>query len=101
MRDLAPEKAQMWIGNDYTSCLGRKLAITQGNCMGLVSKAARVGDEIFVLAGGQVLHTLRRKGERYKYLGDCYLHGFMDGESLNRLGDGSDGTVRLERVRIC
>jgi hypothetical protein len=34
-------------GNDYTSCHGRKLAITDGNCMGLVSAAARVGDEIF------------------------------------------------------
>ena len=66
--------------------------------MGLVSAAAKVGDEVFLLAGGQVLHTLRRKGERYTYLGDCYLHGFMDGEGLLRL---EDGTAVVERVRIC
>jgi hypothetical protein len=93
-----PGDSQPYTGNDYTSCYGRKLAITHGNCMGLVSAAARVGDEIFVLAGGQVLHTLRRKGDCYTYLGDCYLHGFMDGEALQRL---ENGTAKLERVRVC
>jgi hypothetical protein len=93
-----PGYIQDFTGNDYTSCQSRKLAITHGNCVGLVSAAARVGDEIFVLAGGQVLHTLRRKEDCYTYLGDCYLHGFMDGEALQRL---EDGTAKLEKVRIC
>ena len=92
-----PGDLMLYTGNDYTSCYGRKLAVTQGNCMGLVSAAARVGDEIFVLAGGQVLHTLRRNGDGYRYLGDCYLHGFMDGKALQRL---EDGTAELERSRI-
>jgi hypothetical protein len=93
-----PGDSQLFTGNDYTCCCGRKLAITHGRSMGLVSAAARVGDEIFVLAGGQVLHTLRPKGDHYTYLGDCYLHGFMDGEALQRL---ENGRAKLERVRIC
>lgn len=93
-----PGDSQLFTGNDYTTCYGRKLAITHGRSMGLVSAAAQVGDEIFVLAGGQVLHTLRPKGDCYTYLGDCYLHGFMDGEALQRL---ENGRAKLERVRIC
>ncbi|KAH6673508.1 heterokaryon incompatibility protein-domain-containing protein [Halenospora varia] len=88
---------QVWLGNDYTSSFGRKLAVTRGNFMGLVSAEAQVGDEIFVLAGGQVLHTLRRQGDYYTYLGDCYLHGLMDGEALERL---EKGTAKLETVHV-
>lgn len=92
-----PGDSRSWLGNDYSACYGRKLAITRGNCIGLVSEAAQVGDEIFVLAGGQVLYTLRCKGDYYTYMGDCYLHGFKDGEALQRL---ESGTGKLEKVRI-
>jgi hypothetical protein len=65
--------------------------------MGLVPRTARVGDEIFVLAGGQVLHVLRPVGECFQYIGESYVHGLMDGEALQRL---DDGTTKVETVRI-
>jgi hypothetical protein len=79
------------------ACIDRALATTATRLMGLVPRTARVGDEIFVLAGGQVLHVLRPVGECFQYIGESYVHGLMDGEALQRL---DDGTTKVETVRI-
>ncbi len=40
------------------------------------------GDMISVLFGGDYPLILREVGDgRFKIMGDCYLHGFMDGEA--------------------
>lgn len=73
---------------------GRRFAVTQNGYIGLIPSYADVGDEIWVLVGGQVLYVLRDKGRWdtrswgriHEFLGESYLHGFMDGEAgqLNR-----------------
>ncbi|KAH6639242.1 heterokaryon incompatibility protein-domain-containing protein [Boeremia exigua] len=63
---------------------------------GLCFPHSRPGDEVWVLAGGKVLFVLRPAGgdveegggeaerpPRFKLIGECYLHGFMDGEALD------------------
>ncbi|KAF5868701.1 putative heterokaryon incompatibility protein [Botrytis fragariae] len=53
--------------------------------IGLVPMDAQIGDQLFLLEGGKVPYILRRmKGkEEYKIIGDCYVHGIMDGEEWN------------------
>jgi predicted sulfurtransferase len=45
-----------------------------------------VGDEVWLLEGGAVPYVLRRQiggeGERFVFLGECYVHGAMHGELL-------------------
>jgi hypothetical protein len=88
--------------NDQSStiiaaCSGRQLSITERKLIGLVPELSEVGDKIFVLYGGQVPFILRPKGEFYELIGECYIHGIMDGEALARMGTG---TAQLEKVRI-
>jgi hypothetical protein len=80
-----------------SACRQRLLAVTAGDLMGLVPKTAKVGDEIFVLAGGQVFYVLRPQAECFVYIGECYLHGLMDGEALEWL---KDGTAQVRDVRL-
>jgi hypothetical protein len=86
--------AQNW---NRVACNGRSLATTAGKLIGLVPRLAQVDDEIFVLAGGQVLYILRPVGECFQYIGESYIHGLMDGEALRKL---EDGTVEVDIIRI-
>jgi len=79
------------------TCARRLFAITVGDLMGLVPKSAQVGDEIFLLAGGQVLYILRPQGDSFAFVGECYVHGLMDGEALERL---KDGTAQVGNIRL-
>lgn len=53
--------------------------------IGLVPMDAQIGDQLFLLEGGKVPYILRRMegDEEYKIIGDCYVHGIMDGEEWN------------------
>jgi hypothetical protein len=85
------------IADPYDSCSGRLLAITEENLMGLVPTSAEVGDEIYLLAGGQVFYVLRPQGDGFRLIGESYIHGLMDGEALDRLETGEQ---RLRTIRI-
>jgi hypothetical protein len=64
-------------------CTGRSFCTTTNNYMGVFPAAARVGDIIVVLVSGNVPYVLRHKvGDRFKYIGACYVHGIMDGEAM-------------------
>jgi len=77
----------------------RKFFISTMGFMGLASdRAGGAGsvlfgkEEVFVIPGGKTPFLLRPSGTRhvpgigikpcYHFLGDCYLHGFMDGEGM-------------------
>jgi hypothetical protein len=43
----------------------------------------RTSRRLDVLAlGGSVLYILRPRGNEYEFIGECYVHGLMDGEAL-------------------
>jgi len=86
-----------WISDPFVHCTDRQLAITVDNLIGLVSVAARVDDEIYVLAGGSVLYVLRPQQDCFQFIGECYVHGLMNGEALDKL---KDGTAEIQTVRI-
>ncbi|KAH7204647.1 heterokaryon incompatibility protein-domain-containing protein [Fusarium oxysporum] len=47
----------------------------------LVPWPTRSGDRIALLQGGKTPYVLRKAGEKWKILGDCYVHGIMSGEA--------------------
>lgn len=61
---------------------GRNIFVTKKGYMGLCPRSTRLGDKVVVLFGGRTPFILRkaRKG-RYEFLGECYVHGIMNGEA--------------------
>lgn len=79
---------------------GRQLTVSTNGLLGLVPFSAKSGDEIYLLAGGQVFYVLRPSVEEngnFRLIGEAYIHGLMDGEALEWL---QRGEVQLERVTI-
>ncbi|KAF2132337.1 hypothetical protein P153DRAFT_429489 [Dothidotthia symphoricarpi CBS 119687] len=68
----------------------RKLIGTRSGYIGMAHNRCEIGDEIWLLAGGQVPYVLRPcdakphesndSTPRYTFQGDCYIHGIMEGE---------------------
>ncbi len=61
----------------------------------------QANDEIWILFGGNVPFILRRYPDRsghadsYSLVGDCYVHGIMDGEAMEALGEKESREVCL------
>ncbi|KAK7755418.1 hypothetical protein SLS62_002645 [Diatrype stigma] len=60
----------------------RRLMGTRGGRMGTAPAAAKVGDRVAVLQGCSVPMVLRENGDGWVVVGECYVHGVMDGEVL-------------------
>ena len=63
---------------------GRRFFTTRNGYIGLAPRSTTVGDLVCVLKGANVPFILRRKGENYVIVGECYCHGIMDGEAMLR-----------------
>ncbi len=74
----------------------RSLLVTEEGYVGLGARCCRPSDEIWRIRGGRVPLVLRPNGEgKYRYMGECYLHGGMkDGSLLGWTGD------LMERIRL-
>jgi len=57
------------------------------------------GDEIWILLGCSIPLILRLDETRKtrEVVGECYLHGYMNGEILE---DSKEGRVRIEDVQL-
>jgi hypothetical protein len=79
-------------GNKYTSAVGRwasgrVFCATEGRYLGWLPRGAEKGDVVCILEGGEVPLVMRLANDgRYQVLGDCYIHGIMDGEAMKREG---------------
>lgn len=65
---------------------GKMVFMTQQGYIGVTNKC-KIGDEVCIVGGGKMPVILDRYSESYpqysgyyRVVGDCYLHGFMDGE---------------------
>ena len=74
--------------------MGRR-HFAMGESMGAVPNQAVQGDVVCILLGCSVPVVLRGtdKAAKWEFVGECYWHGFMDGEAL-RLRDGEKVTAR-------
>ncbi|OTA52530.1 HET-domain-containing protein [Hypoxylon sp. EC38] len=77
----------------------RRFFVTTNGYVGLGPPSLETGDSVCVLVPGTVAYALRdsEKG-RWKYVGECYLHGIMNGEIIEDVAQNEDTytTFRIE-----
>jgi hypothetical protein len=79
--------------------LSRMMMTTKKGYVDFVPKRSRAGDLVFVLMGSDVPLVLRRCEEgMYRLVGECYVHGIMEGEAMDAFGKGEHV---LETVTLC
>jgi hypothetical protein len=70
-----------WI---HKASVGSKIFRTRTGYIGTAPRFVEEGDLICILYGGQTPFVLRREAwGNYRFIGDCYVHGIMDGEALS------------------
>ncbi|KAG4437372.1 hypothetical protein IFR05_007136 [Cadophora sp. M221] len=87
---------------------GRRFCVTKGGYMAATSYDTEHGDVVVMFEGFRTPFILRKLGDDWKLVGDCYVHGIMDGEmivytddtqsSLDKVsvdGNGKPYSVRL------
>jgi len=67
---------------------GRCFFTTSKGFLGLGPRSMHVGDVVVVLFGGRVPYVLRPTDEYFRFVGECYVHGIMDGEVVRMWRDG-------------
>ncbi|KAM5341812.1 hypothetical protein ACJ41O_014843 [Fusarium nematophilum] len=92
--DIIAEKlAKLAEGGDYDRftwkanqrCHSRRFFVTRKGYFGIGPECMEHGDVIAVLFGGRVPYVLREMGEgTYYFIGECYVHGIMDGEVVDK-----------------
>ena len=87
--DIDQEEIENWtnlVASMKKATFGRRLVWTEQGYMGLAPAAAKVGDQVCALLGGQVLYVLREQANSgvHEFIGESYVHGLMDGEAMNR-----------------
>jgi hypothetical protein len=65
--------------------------LTTRGYLGLGQEGFRPGDIVCILSGGEVPFLLRQlrpqHPEAFHFLGECYVHGVMDGEEIVNFGE--------------
>lgn len=64
----------------------RKFAVTGKGYYVVGPDAMQQGDQIVVLFGGKTPYVVRREKGQWLLLGECYVHGLMNGETLKEEG---------------
>ena len=60
---------------------GRRFAVTSKGYMGLFPRTTEIGDSVCVFLGSHIPFVVRRRGGgEFELVGECYVHGIMDGE---------------------
>ncbi|RDL30835.1 uncharacterized protein BP5553_10180 [Venustampulla echinocandica] len=82
------------------SSYGRRQFFTENGYMGLGPAAMREGDLVCVLFGGCIPYILRPTDtdNMYKFVGESYVHGIMNGEVINLW---QQGKITKNRFTLC
>jgi hypothetical protein len=83
-----------------SASISRDVGLSQMSYLLMIPNTAVVGDVVWALAGGQALYILRptnRETNQYRFIGECYAHGLMDGEIVRRL---QVGEARMEDISL-
>ena len=90
--------SQLLLETIHQNISRRRLFITRKGYIGLAPESASVGDHIVVLYGCSVPLTFRRESStgidckekemKVRLIGECYVHGIMDGEAVQMVERG-------------
>ncbi len=69
-------------------CQNRCLFVTTGGFLGLGPANSKLGDIVHILGGANMPIILRPFGGYFGVVGDCFIHGIMDGEAIGALKEG-------------
>ncbi|MCJ1394390.1 hypothetical protein MMC18_007268 [Xylographa bjoerkii] len=96
--ELANRLENLWIDNDWrrfsisfaNAGEFRRFFITKKQSMGIGPRAMKSGDIICVLFGGRTPFVLRPRpnSDHYVFIGECYIHGWMHGEAIEKWEQG-------------
>ncbi|PMD21174.1 hypothetical protein NA56DRAFT_556793, partial [Hyaloscypha hepaticicola] len=64
------------------ACVNRTFFISKSGYMGMGPKGLTVGDLICLVLGCEVPLLLRKNGDHYLLVGECFVWGLMDGEAM-------------------
>jgi hypothetical protein len=67
--------------------------------MGIGPSCTQKGDVVAVLLGGAHCFLLRPKDKQYQLVGNAYVHGMMQGQSI--LVDLDGEVVGAKEIRLC
>jgi hypothetical protein len=80
---MQPEAPSLYLQLSFP----RRICITDRGYIGMAPHLAEQGDLLCFIFGSQVPFLLRHvedsKEMRYRLVGECYIHGMMDGEAFN------------------
>ena len=77
-----PLLEESFVEANLTSIYDRAFIVTRKGNFGLCPSNGRKGDEIWLLEGARVPFILRPGQHGYTFIGESYVHGFMDGEAV-------------------
>lgn len=69
--------------------MGRCLCITDENRVGMGTGLMTRGDVVVVPLGCSTPVVLRPEGDEYRFIGDVYIHGYMDGRAVRECNEDS------------
>lgn len=81
----------------YRATRNRQLLYTTEGYLGLAPQGAIPGDEITVIAGCEAPLVLRREGDYYIVVGECFVQGLMRGELKEKI---KNGNVNRKEIRL-
>jgi hypothetical protein len=85
-----------WIKNLLNTVWGRSILITSQGHIGLCLWNTKVGDDVFVIRGGQTPYVLRKNNDHYIFVGEAYISKLMDGSAVEIGGTGIESLERIE-----
>ncbi|KAJ4290840.1 hypothetical protein N0V90_010035 [Kalmusia sp. IMI 367209] len=83
--EKANKEAQdlQWLFDSGIGSSPYAFCVTKGGFVGMVPQLSQIGDYVCLIYGFEVPYVLRRSSEeKYKLVGDAYIHGIMDGQAL-------------------
>lgn len=86
-RNVADEitLATQFLQGQLKAAYGRRFFTTSNKYMGLAQSGVRIGHAVVILHGGRTPYLLQRVGSSgYRFVGECYVHGHMNGEALTK-----------------
>lgn len=78
-------KEEQWSRSANGASKNRIFAKTNKGYYVLGPKVTQPGDIVCVLFGGKLPFCLRPLGDRYLLVGECYVHGLMNGEAMEMM----------------
>jgi hypothetical protein len=74
------------------------LFLADNGYIGLAPVDAKVGYEICLLFGGDVPYIVCEQDQYYRFVGECYCYGIMQGEAIENENEETESKLEVEKV---